>query len=150
MATLTKTPGAQWALSAVFAFDISTADAMLNTATPSALIAFSAAAGTTYDVIPMPYLAQVIGGDVAVLTVSNDTGTSTLAVGDSGVANRYLAATTIKVAGRTPLVPTGYQGAGEAIRLTIANQNGNATTVSVLVTVLFQIKGRINENLRTT
>lgn len=148
MATLTKTPGAQWALTAVFQLDISAADAMLNTT--SVLTAFSAAAGTAYDIMPLPFNSQVVGGDATVLTVSNDTGTSTYSIGDSGSATRYLGATNFKAAARTALVPTGYQGAGEAIRLTLANANGNATTGKLRVEVQFIIDGRVNENLKTT
>jgi hypothetical protein len=147
MATLLKSPSAQWVLAAQFEFDISTSDAMVNTS--SASTAFSAAAGTTYDVATLPYGAQVVGGDIVVKTVSNDTGTSTMSVGDSASATRYLGATNLKAAARTALVPTGYKSLGEAIRLTIANQNGNATTGNVKVTVLFTIDGRANENLKT-
>lgn len=147
MATLTKTPGAQWALSAVFQFDIASADAMLNAS--GVLTNFKAAAGV-FDVIPLPSGAQVVGGDIAVLVVSNDTGTATMSVGDSASAARYLGATSIKSAARTALVPTGFQGAGESIRLTLANQNGDATTGKVRTTVQFVLDGRVNENLKTT
>lgn len=148
MATLTKTPSAQWALTAVFQFDIANSDAMVNTSAVST--AFKAAAGTTYDIVPLPYTSQVIGGDMTVLVVSNDTGTSTCSVGDSASATRYLGATNLKALARTALVPTGYQGLGEAVRITIANQNGDATTGKVRFHVTFLIDGRATENLKTT
>lgn len=147
MATLKKTSAAQWPLLATFEFNIATADAMLNTS--GVLTAFSAAAGV-YDVIPLPHGSHVVGGDINVQVVSNDTGTATMSVGDSASAARYLAATTIKTGGRTALVPTGYQGLGEAIRLTMANQNANATTGKVRTTVLFVVESRQSENLKTT
>lgn len=146
MALLKKTPAAQWPL--VAQFDFSITDTMARVADGVAQ-AFSGASAA-YDVIPLPYGAQVIGGDVVVLTVSDDTGTATMSVGDSASATRYLGATSIKAAARTALVPTGYQGLGESIRLTVANQNANATTGRVRTTVLFTVEGRASENLKTT
>jgi hypothetical protein len=47
--------------------------------------------------------------------------------------------------GRTALVPTGYNGLGEDLRLTIANANGDATTGSYTVRLMYVIAGRSNE-----
>lgn len=144
MATLRATRGAQYPLMAEFTFDMAAADAMANTS--GAVTAFSAGAGTVYDAIKLPNGATLVGGEVAVETASNDGGvTATIAVGDSGSATRYLAATTIKTAGRTPLVPTGYRGTGEDLRITLANASGNATTGKVTIRALFTIQGRSNE-----
>ena len=147
MATLKKTPAAQTILAADFAFNIANADAMVNTSGVST--AFSASAGTVYDIISLPYGAQVVGGDMTVLVVSNDTGTATAALGDSASATRYLAATNIKALARTALTITGYQSLGEAVRLTVANQNGNATTGHVKFVVHFVFSNRATENLKT-
>lgn len=146
MTTLLKQPTGQYVLSSTFAFTVS--DAMLNTS--AVLTNFKASSATVYDILNLPPNAQVVGGDLVVLTVSNDTGTSTLSVGDSASATRYLGATNLKAAARTALVPTGYQGLGEALRITIANQNGDATTLVARVTVQFIIDSRGNENLKTT
>jgi len=148
MSTIKKTSGAQWPLVATFEFDIAGADAMV--ATNAALVAFSAAANTVYDLFTLPYNSQVIGGDLTVKTVSNDTGTSTIALGDSGTAARYLAATNFKAAARTAVTPTGYATQGEALRMTIANQNGNATTGKAKIVILFLVDSRQTENLKTT
>lgn len=137
MATKKATRQGQEVVSAVFDFSIT--DDMLNTSGVST--AFSATSGV-FDVINLPPNAEVVGGDVVVRTVSNDTGTATIAVGDSGSASRYLAATTIKTAARTALVPTGYRGTGEQIRITLANASGNATTGEVSVRVEYVIKDR--------
>lgn len=157
MATIKKQPGAQYVLAADFTFGYTTggsdgvaSDSMLNTANPQVLTAFSAAAGTTFDVINLPYNAQIVGGDIDVITAVGVTATATLAVGDSASASRYLGATTIKTAGRTALVPTGYIGQSEPLRLTIANADGSGTLGKVKVTILFTIAGRISENLKTT
>lgn len=147
MATLKKTPAAQTVLAADFTFDIAQADAMVNTSGVSTV--FSASAGTVYDIISLPYGAQVVGGDLTVLVVSNDTGTATASVGDSASATRYANAVNIKAAARTALTITGYQSLGEAVRLTLANQNGNATTGKVKIVAQIVFSNRATENLKT-
>lgn len=140
MATLKKTRTAQYPLMAEFTFNI--ADVMLNTS--GASTAFKATDGV-FDVIPLPPNAVLVGGDVTVETASNDTGTATIAVGDSGSATRYLGATSIKATGRTALVPTGYRGTGEDLRITLANASGDATAGTVTVRALYTVTGRANE-----
>lgn len=142
MTTLLKNRGRQYALHAEFQFTM--ADAMVNTS--GALTNFNAVgAGPVYDVIPLPPNAVVVGGDVGVEVASNDATTATIAVGDSASAARYLAATSIKAAARTPLVPTGYRGVGEDIRITLANGTGGATAGTVSVRVQYVITGRAQE-----
>lgn len=143
MATKIATRATQKPIVAQFEFDIASSDAMVNTSGVST--SFKAASGTVYDVINLPLNAQVIGGDIVVRTVSNDSSTATMSVGDSGSATRYLGATSIKSAARTALVPTGFLGAGENIRITLANATGDATTGKVCITVLFIIKDRADE-----
>jgi hypothetical protein len=132
---------AQYPLHAEFTFNVT--DTMANTS--GATVALGAAAGSMFDAIKLPPNAVVIGGDVTVDVVSNDSGTATIAVGDSGSATRYLAATSIKAAARTPLVPTGYRGTGEDIRLTLANAGGGATAGTVSVRVSYIVTGRAQE-----
>jgi hypothetical protein len=141
MSTLLKNRGRQYALHAEFQFSM--ADAMLNSA--GVLTNFKAAAGV-FDVIPMPPNAVVVGGELAVEVASNDGGaTATLKVGDSANDARYLAATSIKAAARTALVPTGYRGVGEDIRITLANTNGDATAGTISLRVSYIITGRAQE-----
>lgn len=151
MTTLTKA-AAQWPLSAVFIFDIGAtggADAMVNTATPGVLTSFKASSGATFDIATLPANSFVVSGEINVVTVSNDTGTATISVGDPSSATRYLGATTIKVAGRTALVPTGLLlTASTNLRITLANANGDATTGKVIVRADIVILGRVNENLK--
>lgn len=134
---------AQNVLEAEFTF--LTTDTMLNTLGVERAFGVVTASTPTFDVINLPDNANVVGGELVVETVSNDSGTSTVSVGDSGSATRYLGATTIKTAARTALVPTGYRGAGENIRLTFANNTGDATAGKVTVRVLFTIQNRANE-----
>ena len=126
----------------VASFKFTMADAMVDTS--GATTNFKATAGV-FEPIPLPIGAILIGGDVTVETASDDTGTATIAVGDSGSASRYLSATSIKSAARTALVPTGYRGTGEDLRITLANQNGNAANGTVTVRVEYIIDGRATE-----
>lgn len=155
MATIKKTPGAQTVLAADFTFGYTTggsdgvaSDGIL--ATNGAVVLVSAAAATVFDVLNIPVGAQVVGGDLNVITAVTTTATATAAIGDSGSASRYLGATSIKSAARTVLVPTGYISQGEPLRVTIANADGTGAVGKVKVTILFTMTGRITENLKTT
>ena len=48
-------------------------------------------------------------------------------------------------AGRTALVPTGYVGLGEQIRLTVTPTVGAATAGKVTVRVEYIVRNRVNE-----
>jgi len=143
MATLIKNRALQYPLSAMFEFDIASGDVMVNTSGTSQT--FKATSGV-FDVIGLPINSMVVGGDLIVETASDDTGTATLSVGDSGSATRYLGATSIKSAARTALVPTGFMNSsGLDVRITLANANGNATVGKVRLYVMYVIKNRQNE-----
>lgn len=140
MSTLKAARSAQYPQYAAFTFTM--ADAMLDV--NGALVGFKNAAGV-FEPIPLPIGALVVDGDVTVNVASDDTGTSTIAVGDSASAARYLAASSLKALARFPLVPTGYKGLGENLRITLANQNGNATVGTITVRVGYLIDGRVHE-----
>lgn len=154
MATIKKTPGAQTVLAADFQFGYTTggsdgtSDSILNTS--AAVTSVAAAAGTTFDVINIPAGAQIVGGDLNVITAVATTATATASIGDSGSPTRYLGATNLKAQARTALVPTGYISQGEPLRVTIANADGTGTLGKVKVTILFTLTGRVTENLKTT
>jgi len=142
MALVKKNRVLQWPLVAEFTFNL--ADTMV--ATDGVTRVFSAAgAANIFDVIGLPPNAVVTGGDVTVETVSNDSGTATVKIGDSANDARYLTATSTKSAARTALTLTGFRGVGEDIRLTFANANGDATTGKVTVRVQYVVSGRANE-----
>lgn len=140
MAKLKFTRSAQYTLQTEFIFNLT--DTMVDTSGNTT--AFKATAGV-FDVIKLPPNAVVVGGDMTVETVSNESGTATIKIGDSSTDNRYLAATTIKTAARTALTLTGYRGTGQDIRITLANQNGDATAGKVSVRVAYIVSGRANE-----
>ena len=142
MAVLKAARTAQYLKWAEFQFSVT--DTMVDTAGASK--AFSAAAAV-FDVINLPPAAVVVAGEVVVETASNEggAGTHTIAVGDSTTANRYLAATSIKTAARTALVPTGYRSTGQNLRITLAASVGDATAGKVTVRVGYVIPGCANE-----
>jgi hypothetical protein len=147
MATLKRTRAAQWPMTASFAFNIADADAMLNA---SGVLTNLKAATGVFDVIPLPAGTRVVGGELIVEVVSNDTGTATLSVGDATSAVRYLGATTLKTAARTALVPTIFVSTGEPIRITLANANGDATTGKVRLNVTFVKDGKEDQVFTTS
>lgn len=150
---MTATPGyptvalptvaAQPVMSAYFEYDLSSVTNQI-VATDGTTKNLKAAA-VVAKVINLPQLAEVIGGELDVRTVSNESGTATLAIGDSASATRYLSATSIKSQARTAIVPTGFVGAGEGIQITLANQNGDATAGVIRVRVEYIISGRASE-----
>lgn len=99
------------------------------------------------DVINLPPYAVVVGGDVVTETAVAGSTAYNISVGDSGSATRYLGATDRVAAGRTALVPTGYVGAGENLRLTVAPTVAAATAGKVTVRVLYTIRNRANETV---
>lgn len=142
MALLRKNRGLQYPLQAEFTFNVT--DTMVATDGVTRTLGASGAANI-FDVIALPPGAVVIGGDMTVEVASDDASTSTVAVGDSASSTRYLAATSIKTAARTALVPTGFRGAGEDIRITFANAGGAPTVGTVSLRVLYIVQNRTNE-----
>lgn len=65
--------------------------------------------GAAATAIKLPVGAVVVSGAVVVKTAWNSGTSDVLVVGDSATANRYKTSFSIAAAGRTALVPTGYQ-----------------------------------------
>jgi hypothetical protein len=130
---------AQNVLSAQFSWAIG--DTMVNAA--GASDEFAAAAAHAFDVINLPPNAVIVGGELEVTTAFNGT-TYAVIVGDANSTNRYLATADRKAAGRTALVPTGYVGLGEAIRLTVT-PTGTTTAGAGTLRIQYIVQGRANE-----
>lgn len=157
MANLKQARGAQWPLMAEFTFDVSTAanDSMPTTvgntiggASPAynaAVVAIGSVGTNIFEVIALPPGANVIGGELVVETAVVGPTASTITVGDSGSATRYLGSTDMKTAARTALTLTGYRGTGENIRITVANTVAVATAGKVTLRVLYTVQNRLNE-----
>ena len=141
MATLTAPRSAQWPLTAEFVFNFD--DTMLNTS--GASDGFATVASHVFDVINLPPNAIVTGGEVVTETAVAGSTAYNISVGDSLSATKYLGATDRVTAGRTALVPTGYVGLGENIRLTVAPTVATATAGKVSVRVQYIVRGRAND-----
>ena len=148
MATLIATRGAQYVMETEFVFNFG--DQMLPVSGGTAIantkeVDFGKTniVSTVFDVINLPAGAVVIGGFLTVETAF-DTASYSVAVGDSALATRYLAAADRKAAAVTNLVPTGYKGDGENLRVTIVNADV-CTTGRAVLRVQYITTGRSNE-----
>jgi hypothetical protein len=141
MAKLRPTRVAQWPLVAEFTFNYN--DTMVDTT--GAETDFAAVGTRTYDVINLPANAVVLSGSVVTEVAVSGPTAYDISVGDSANPTRYLAATDKKAAGITALVPTGYVGSGENIRITVAPTGAAATSGRVTVRVEYVIVNRANE-----
>ena len=142
MAKLKATRQAQYVLAAEFTFNFD--DTLVNTSGAGVDGGKTNTVATSVDIIELPYGATIVGGEVVTETAF-DAATFNVTVGDSGSANRYLGTTDRKGAGRTALVPTGYVGEGQAVRLTFTAADV-CTTGKMTVRVLYTVEGRGNEN----
>ncbi len=95
---------------------------------------------TVFELINLPAGSVVVGGELVTETAF-DTASYAVIVGDSAVANRYLATADRKGVARVALVPTGYHGLGENIRVTITNADV-CTTGKMTLRVQYTTDGR--------
>lgn len=141
MAKLRATRGSQYPLTAEFTFNFD--DTMVDIA--GVTKDFKTVGSTVVDVINLPPGAVVIDGDVVTETAVTGATAYNVSVGDSGNTTRYLGATNKLSAGRTALVPTGYVGVGEQIRITVNPTVADATLGKVTVRVVYVVRNRMNE-----
>jgi hypothetical protein len=136
-----KSRTAQYPLVAEFTFAIG--DTMLNTA--GASDNFAVVAAHVFDIIPLPPGATVIGGSVTTDTAIVGSTAYNVKVGDSTTVDRYLGTTDKTTAALTALVPTGYVGTGQNLRLTVTPTVADATAGAITVRVEYVIANRTNE-----
>lgn len=141
MAKLIASRTAQWPLVAEFTFNFD--DTMANTAGATVDFGKTNTAATVVEAIPLPPGAVVVGGSVDTQTAF-DAATFNVSVGDSGSATRYLGATDRKAVGTSALVPTGYRGTGENIRISFTAADA-CTAGKMTVRVMYVVDGRSNE-----
>lgn len=141
MTTLIAARGAQYPLVMTFTFNFD--DTMADTT--GATADFKTVATTAFDIINLPVGAVVIGGEVVTETAITGSTAYNISIGDSGSATRYLGVTDRVGAGRSGLVPTGYVGTGENLRLTLTPTVAEATAGKVTVRVEFVLPNRTNE-----
>lgn len=143
MALLKKTRSAQYSLWASFTWNFGDTMVDKDGATKDFK---SFGAPFIGDVIPLPPGAVVIGGEVVTETAIATSTAYNISVGDSGLATRFLGITDRVAAGRTALVPTGFHGVGNDIRLTVTPTVADATAGKVTLRVNYVVDGRCNEN----
>jgi len=141
MALLKASRTAQNVMEGEFTFSIG--DTMVNTS--GASDAFAATGAHVFDVINLPPGATVVGGSVTTDTAFATSTAYNVTVGDSVTATRYLGTTDRVAAGTTALVPTGFIGAGENLRLTVTPTVAAATAGKITVRVLYTVLNRVNE-----
>ena len=141
MAKLIASRGSQYALTAEFVFNFD--DTVTDVA--GALKDFKTVGTTVFDAINLPVGAVIIGGSVTTETAVSGSTAYNVSVGDSANTTRYLGATNRVAAGTTALVPTGYVGLGEQIRISVSPTVADATAGKVSVRITYVIRGRANE-----
>jgi hypothetical protein len=140
MAKLISTRSAQKVMSTEFTFTV--ADTIKNTA--GVVAGFNAS--ITADIINLPIGSRVVGGEVVTSTAFAPGTSYSIAVGDSAVANRYLASTDRLALGRTALVPTGFHNdSGLDVRATIVLVGTTPTAGRMTVRVQYVTDGRAEE-----
>lgn len=142
MAQKLATRGGQYPITSEFTFDVAN-DTMKNTSGVDDN--FKVVGSHVFDTILLPNNAIVVGGEVVTETAVSGSTAYNVSVGDSGSATRYLGVTDKVAAGRTALVPTGFVGGGEQIRVTVAPTVADATAGKITVRVTYVIRNRMNE-----
>ena len=102
----------------------------------------------TFDIINLPIGAVVVGGELIVETAGVGPTAYTVAVGHSGSAAAFLAATDLKTAAGTRTALTGLGLAandGKNVRVTVASTVANASAGKFRLRVNYTTDGRITE-----
>lgn len=142
MAKLNQTRGAQYVMEAQYVFNFD--DTAVNTAGNEVDFGKVNVAATSVDIIDLPVDATVVGGSVSCETAF-DAATYNITLGDSAVANRYLASVDRKAVGVSSLTPTGFRTDGSPLRLTFTAADV-CTAGKMTVRVQYTVGGRQNEN----
>lgn len=138
MSTLIAARTAQCPLVAEFVFNFD--DTMLDVNGVSK--DFKTASARVFDIINLPDNAVITGGSVTTETAVTGSTAYNVKVGDVDDDDRYLTSTDKVSAGTTALVPTGYVGTGQNLRLTVTPTVADATAGKLSVRVEYVIRGR--------
>lgn len=118
-------------------------DTMVNTS--GATDNFSAVGSHVFDIVGLPPGAIIHEGEIVTETAITGSTAFNVTLGDSANASRYFATTDCTSAARRTITPTGYVGAGENIRLTVAPTVGAVTAGKISIRFEYSIRGRANE-----
>lgn len=105
----------------------------------------------TFDCIPLPAGAQIVGGDLVIETAYAGSTAATITLGIAGALTGILASTSLMAAASTRtalLLTTALQSnaAGANVRATIAYTVANATAGKARIRLQYVVDGRTSEN----
>ena len=146
MPLIQATRGAQPVMSAEFAFSFNDTMRDVNGVVKTFGSVFGDAG--VFDAINLPLGAVVVGGELIVETAGVGPTAYTAAIGHSGSATAFLAATDLKATAGTRVALTGLglqANDGKNVRVTIASTVANASAGKFRLRVNFTIDGRITE-----
>ena len=146
MPLIQATRGAQPVMSAEFAFSFNDTMRDVNGVVKTFGSVFGDAG--VFDAINLPLGAVVVGGELIVETAGVGPTAYTAAIGHSGSATAFLAATDLKATAGTRVALTGLglqANDGKNVRLTIASTVANASAGKFRLRVNYTIDGRITE-----
>ena len=121
--------------------------AALSTDPNESALTGAAGATLTFDALPMPPGAVIVGGEVIVETAYVGPTAATLSLGIAGSLTSLANAVSVLAAGRTALTLAAplAENAGQNLRATLAYTVANATAGKVRVRIQYTIDGRSNE-----
>lgn len=101
----------------------------------------------TFDCIPLPVGAVIVGGEVIVETAVTGSTAYTVSLGIAGTLTALANAVDGKVAARTALTLTSplVSNSGQNLRATVAYTVANATAGKIRLRVQYTIDGKANE-----
>ena len=146
MPLIQATRGAQPVMSAEFAFSFNDTMRDVNGVVKTFGSVFGDAG--VFDAINLPLGAVVVGGELIVEAAGVGPTAYTVAVGHSGSAAAFLAATDLKATAGTRVALTGLglqANDGKNVRLTIASSVANASAGKFRLRVNYTTDGRITE-----
>ena len=146
MALKQATRGAQPVMSAEFTFGFD--DTMKDVAGVTKTFGAAFADAGVFEVINLPQGAVVVGGELIVEAAGVGPTAYTVAVGHSGAAAAFLAATDLKAVAGTRVALTGLglqANDGKNVRVTIASTAANASAGKFRLRVNYTTDGRITE-----
>ena len=146
MALKQATRGAQPVMSAEFTFGFD--DTMKDVAGVTKTFGAAFADAGVFEVINLPQGSVVVGGELIVEAAGVGPTAYTVAVGHSGSAAAFLAATDLKAVAGTRVALTGLglqANDGKNVRVTIASTAANASAGKFRLRVNYTTDGRITE-----
>jgi hypothetical protein len=145
MALLKATRTAQYPQVAEFVFNFNDTMVDVNGVTKTFGSVFGDAG--TFEVLPLPVGAVVVGGEVIVETAGAGPTAYTMNVGINGSATAFASAVDLKTAARTALTISAplTSNSGQNVRVAITSTVANATAGKARVRVMYTIDNRAQE-----